>query len=1315
MAVPVIQTSFAFGEVAPSLYGRPDLARYHAAASTMRNMFVSYRGGAYSRAGTAFVGYSKQTGRAYPPRLIPYQFSISQGLALEFGNEYMRVISDGAFVTEPAVSIFALTNASPAVLTATATEVTAATPVNSSVSASYSVGEVITVAGGAFNTPATLQVTATTLLSATPVAKGTGYAPSDTIHLLGGVQTVQPIGSVTTTAVSGPPTIAAAGSGGTDGTQTVTGTTGTGTKFQAQVTITGGVITAVLALTVAGSYTVNPSNLAAEPVTGAGLTGATLGIAMGVGLFTLSTAGQFSVDAAYLTLTQGTTSGGGSGAQFLGLFAPYSLAIAAPGVYSAAPSNPASQASSTVSGVGAEFNLTTGPAVNLYSTGDWISLATVGGMPTLNGREVVVTQLSGTTYALYDVFGAPIDTTALGAYTGGGTVARIYTLATPYSEVDLRWLKFAQSADVMSMCLVNPETGSEYQPYDFKRVNDANWTLVPLATGATIGAPPSAPNGTATATGTVNYEYVYTAVNAADGSESVASAICEVNAAVDIAATAGSISLQGDPVGGAQEYNWYKATPGYGTPVPGGALFGFVGSSYGPSFVDNNIIADFTQVPPLHKNPFARGQVVAVTVLSSTSDWTTATATVSSATGVGAVLDVIINVSLTQNSGNNTVGPGPIVAIIVKNPGAGYLLGDTVVVTGDGNSVVTTLTLGAQSGVYPSVVSYFQQRRAYANTTNNPDTYFMSQPGTYTNFDSRLPTVASDAIIGSPWALQVNGIQWMIPTPGGLVVMTGSSAWMLAGAGSFATNVQPISPSTQDAVPQAFSGCSAWMPPFRVNYDIVYVESKGSLYYALPYQLYALSEPLDLTENSTHLFVGYTFETHAWCEQPFKVLWTVRDDGTMLSLTYLKAQQIMGWGRHDTQGSFVTNCSIIEPPVDALYVGTQRTNGAQTSYMIERMDNRIWKTVEDCWCVDAGLRLPQPTPNAYLFALSTNGAGIVTGVTDLVGGANYSAYTTAEIDDFGGGPGSGAVVALTIVGGVITAVTVTGGANYVYPVINVTDPTNAGSGFSATCVLDNSTTFIASTGVFSSGSVGSVIRSGGCIARVTSYVSATQVVADMLSPVTQVTPNTQTPAPIPPGAWTLTPPVSSIYAPHLAGFIVTGLADGNVIPPTLLPANGQLNLAAPASSLTIGLGYTAQLQTIYLDAGEPTVQGMRKKIAQVTARVEASRGILLAENQPDGSTLSPPQLAPQWGVGGTFVALPDLANKPFNALAQPLYTGDIPLIPASGGFATQGQVAMEQANPLPMQVLAIISDVLQGDLPETRASPKQPSRGNQNR
>ena len=79
--------------------------------------------------------------------------------------------------------------------------------------------------------------------------------------------------------------IAAPGTGGTTGAQTVTGTTGAGVKAQVPVTVSGGAITAIAGVpSVGGAYTTLPTNPGAEPVTGGGLTGAQLQLTMGVAL-----------------------------------------------------------------------------------------------------------------------------------------------------------------------------------------------------------------------------------------------------------------------------------------------------------------------------------------------------------------------------------------------------------------------------------------------------------------------------------------------------------------------------------------------------------------------------------------------------------------------------------------------------------------------------------------------------------------------------------------------------------------------------------------------------------------------------------------------------------------------------------------------------------------------------------------------------------------------------------------------------------------------------------------------------------------------
>lgn len=122
---------------------------------------------------------------------------------------------------------------------------------------------------------------------------GTSYAPGQGITFAGGTFIQASTLLVATTGVY-EATISGPGTGGVDGTQTVTGTTGTGTKFTASVTVAGGFMTEVLSVVTAGSYTANPANIADEPVTGASLTDARLTIKMKPITFTVSITGNYS-------------------------------------------------------------------------------------------------------------------------------------------------------------------------------------------------------------------------------------------------------------------------------------------------------------------------------------------------------------------------------------------------------------------------------------------------------------------------------------------------------------------------------------------------------------------------------------------------------------------------------------------------------------------------------------------------------------------------------------------------------------------------------------------------------------------------------------------------------------------------------------------------------------------------------------------------------------------------------------------------------------------------------------------------------------
>lgn len=1277
-----IKTAFNAGELSPSLFGRVDYGKFDLGASTLRNFFASYRGGAYSRAGTAFVGYSKQ----------------NQGVA---ASGY--------------IDFTAIGNPAP--------------------------GSTITLNGVVWTFVAS---------GATGNQTNIGGTVGFTINTLKTDLNASALAALTVATYS-------------------------------QNATTFLIITYDTRGSAGNAYTLAAS--AATP-SGAHLTGGTGDLTNPPRIITF----QFSQSQGLLLE-----------------FGDAYMRVISNGAY-------VTTGAAAITGISRANPAEVTSGITL-SNGDWVYISGVGGMTEVNGQTYIAQGTGGGNFTLTDVFGVAINSSAFSAYTAGGTAAEIYTLTTPYAAEDLKFLKFTQSADVMSLTLVNQTTGVEYPPYDLARLADDSWTLTVLATGSSID-PPATTSGTATVAGDTNYQYVVTAVDRDTGDESVASDIANIDASALISSTAGSLVVEWSAVAGARYYNIYKAPPAYMSTVPVGSLFEFAGSVYGTRFVDTNIVADASTVPPLHENPFARGQLLDVLVTAAGSgyaeiDFTITTSTGSGAAGYGvlsssggldavvftnsgegyAVTDTItfsdpsgtqasgdivfvgnpapgdtitlngvvwtfvasgtaanttiiqgtlantllflisgepgLNISTnplltvatyTRTGGNTTLhilydtngtgGNAYTLAASVATPSGPHLTGGT-----GGAGATGTLEVGPEEGTYPSVVQYFQQRRTYANTLNQPDTYWMSQPGAFSNFDRRIPTLDTDSIVGTPWSVQVDGIQFMLPLLGSLMALTGQTVYLVSGTGGSPTAPQPITPASQQALPQAFNGCHFFVAPQLIDYDVYYLQSKGSVIRSASYNFWiGVLNSIDVTYLSSHLFSDYQITAMTWCEEPSKLMWAVRDDGILLSLTSLKSQDVMGWARHDTQGLFLDCSSVTEPPVDALYVVTQRfTPDGNAPYMIERMDNRQWPSVEDAWCVDCALALTPTSPDATLTLGSAVGLGQPVDYEDLVGGADYGAATTITIND-PGGSGADCVVTPVIVDGEITDLNLSGGSGYTNPQFQATDPGGTGSGFSATVVLDNSSTCTASSGVFDSGMVGWVIRAGGGVAQITAYTSPTSVTVAIVSPVVQIIPNGEdVPIPFPSGQWTLGDPVATVTGlNHLAGMEVQVLADGSALGARTVAADGTVALGVNASMVVVGLGYQCQLQSLYLDGGGTQIQGRRKNISAVTARLEASANVLSGSNQPDGSTQSPMQVQTTWtnmtgfvtgtGIGdpayGTAVIEGADYNRPI-----PLFTGDI-RANISSGYEKPGQVAIEQNNPLPVNVLAFVREYDLGDDPE---------------
>jgi hypothetical protein len=107
--------SFAAGEIASTLYGRLDLAKFQTGLAKCLNFVVTPQGPIENRAGTEYVNHTKHA--SVPPALIPFTYNSEQSFALEFGEQYVRFHTQGGTLLETGVAITGITQGYPAVVT----------------------------------------------------------------------------------------------------------------------------------------------------------------------------------------------------------------------------------------------------------------------------------------------------------------------------------------------------------------------------------------------------------------------------------------------------------------------------------------------------------------------------------------------------------------------------------------------------------------------------------------------------------------------------------------------------------------------------------------------------------------------------------------------------------------------------------------------------------------------------------------------------------------------------------------------------------------------------------------------------------------------------------------------------------------------------------------------------------------------------------------------------------------------------------------------------------------------------------------------
>lgn len=111
-----VQVNFSKGEIGPQLYGRFDVDTWQAGVKQARNVTVLKYGGLTKRPGHRLV--AEVIDDSEEQRLVPFEFSLEQTYALEFGQGYVQPMAFGGRVLETELEITDINAASNAQITA---------------------------------------------------------------------------------------------------------------------------------------------------------------------------------------------------------------------------------------------------------------------------------------------------------------------------------------------------------------------------------------------------------------------------------------------------------------------------------------------------------------------------------------------------------------------------------------------------------------------------------------------------------------------------------------------------------------------------------------------------------------------------------------------------------------------------------------------------------------------------------------------------------------------------------------------------------------------------------------------------------------------------------------------------------------------------------------------------------------------------------------------------------------------------------------------------------------------------------------------
>ena len=271
-------------------------------------------------------------------------------------------------------------------------------------------------------------------------------------------------------------------------------------------------------------------------------------------------------------------------------------------------------------------------------------------------------------------------------------------------------------------------------------------------------------------------------------------------------------------------------------------------------------------------------------------------------------------------------------------------------------------------------ICYFQQRTIFGGTDESPDTIYTSVSGKRTSFVKITDGNQRNPIEFS--GLKMLEIRHLLDL--GKLVAFGMQGEFLIG-----TNDNNILTENPNIVLQSEIGCSE-VTPMIVHDSCVFVEDWGSRVFDLNYiRGNDKFVPVDLTTQAYHLFEGYDIVSSCYAKMPDETCLFARNDGKVISMTYIKNEQILAFSVLEFDGKVTELCAIreirkvagLDQKHDSIYIQVEKEVSGEVEYNLGRLSVPFSKDQREVFCLD----------NAVTYdgrGIEVNGTDVKTNVVD---------------------------------------------------------------------------------------------------------------------------------------------------------------------------------------------------------------------------------------------------------------------------------------------------------------------------------------------